>query len=58
MIICLCYYTIYYKKMSVTYQPKKRKRQRAHGFLKRTNSKSGRKIINQRRRKNRKNLAV
>jgi large subunit ribosomal protein L34 len=44
--------------MSITYQPKKRKRQKTHGFLKRTNSKSGRKIIKQRRRKNRKNLAV
>ena len=44
--------------MSITYQPKKRKRQKAHGFLKRANSKSGRKIIKQRRRKNRKNLAV
>ena len=34
--------------MSITYQPKKRKRQKTHGFLKRTNSKSGRKIIKQR----------
>ncbi|HOM68171.1 MAG TPA: 50S ribosomal protein L34 [Candidatus Paceibacterota bacterium] len=44
--------------MSITYQPKKRKRQKTHGFLKRTSSKSGRKIIKQRRRKGRKTVAV
>ena len=42
--------------MSITYQPKKKKRLRTHGFLKRMSSKGGKKIINQRRRKGRKKL--
>jgi len=42
--------------MSITYQPKKKKRSRTHGFLKRMSSKGGKKIINQRRRKGRKKL--
>ena len=44
--------------MSITYQPKKRKRQKTHGFLKRARSNSGKRVIKQRRRKNRKILAV
>ncbi len=39
-----------------TYQPHKRKAKRKHGFLKRMQTKSGRKIINNRRRKGRKQL--
>jgi len=42
--------------MSITYQPKKKKRSRTHGFLKRMSSKGGKKVINQRRRKGRKKL--
>jgi len=42
--------------MSITYQPKKKKRSRTHGFLKRMSSKGGKKIINKRRRKGRKKL--
>jgi len=42
--------------MSITYQPKKKKRLRTHGFLKRMSSKGGKKVINQRRRKGRKKL--
>ena len=42
--------------MSITYQPKKKKRSRTHGFLKRMSSKGGKKVINKRRLKGRKKL--
>jgi len=41
-----------------TYQPKKRKRARAHGFRARTKTASGKKIIAKRRRKGRAKLSV
>lgn len=41
-----------------TWQPKKLKRLRKHGFLKRMASSDGRKVINRRRAKGRKRLAV
>ncbi|MFH1193226.1 MAG: 50S ribosomal protein L34 [Candidatus Jorgensenbacteria bacterium] len=44
--------------MSVTYQPKKRKRSRTHGFLKRSRTVGGRAALRRRRRKGRKRLAV
>jgi large subunit ribosomal protein L34 len=44
--------------MSITYQPKKKKRARTHGFLKRMSTPKGKKIISRRRRKNRKKLSV
>lgn len=44
--------------MSKTYNPKKIKRQRKHGFLKRMKSKNGKAVILRRRRKNRRRLAV
>ncbi len=40
--------------MSFTYQPKKRKRARSHGFLKRSRTKTGRNTLLRRRRKGRK----
>ncbi|MCB9801851.1 MAG: 50S ribosomal protein L34 [Pseudomonadales bacterium] len=41
-----------------TWNPKKRKRVRTHGFLKRMKSLSGRAILQRRRRKGRKKLTV
>jgi len=42
----------------MTYQPKKRKRAKTHGFLSRSKTASGRKIIKGRRRAGRASLAV
>ncbi|MDP4020702.1 MAG: 50S ribosomal protein L34 [Candidatus Adlerbacteria bacterium] len=44
--------------MSQTYQPKKRKRARSHGFLTRKSSTGGRKTIMRRRRKGRARVTV
>lgn len=44
--------------MSVTYQPKKRKRARVHGFLKRSSTPGGRNVLLRRRRKGRAKLSV
>lgn len=44
--------------MSKTYQPKKRKRARTHGFLTRMKTATGKRTIRNRRRKGRKRLAA
>ena len=44
--------------MSTTYQPKKRKRAKSHGFLKRSKTPGGKTVIRNRRRKGRKNVTV
>jgi len=44
--------------MSITYQPKKKKRTRTHGFLKRMRNKQGKIIMRNRRRKGRQKLTV
>ncbi|HVB20136.1 MAG TPA: 50S ribosomal protein L34 [Candidatus Paceibacterota bacterium] len=41
-----------------TYQPKKRKRAKTHGFLSRSKTAAGRKIVRRRRRIGRKSLTV
>ncbi|MDD3399622.1 MAG: 50S ribosomal protein L34 [Candidatus Paceibacterota bacterium] len=44
--------------MSVTYQPKKRKRKKAHGFRARSKKAGGKKVLSKRRRKKRAKLTV
>ncbi|MCL4405452.1 MAG: 50S ribosomal protein L34 [Patescibacteria group bacterium] len=44
--------------MSVTYQPRKKKRARAHGFLKRSRKAGGRNVLKRRRAKGRHKLTV
>jgi len=44
--------------MSITYQPKKGKRKKTHGFLKRNETSDGRAILKRRRQAGRKKLTT
>jgi large subunit ribosomal protein L34 len=44
--------------MSFTYSPKKKKRARTHGFLKRKKTRTGSQVLKRRRQKGRKKLSV
>lgn len=44
--------------MSFTYKPKKKKRARTHGFLKRQKNKKGKQVVQRRRKKGRQKLTV
>jgi large subunit ribosomal protein L34 len=44
--------------MSFTYKPKKKKRARTHGFMKRKSTKTGQQVMQNRRRKGRKRIAL
>ncbi len=44
--------------MSVTYQPKKKKRSKTHGFRKRSKTTGGRRVLKARRAKGRAKLTV
>lgn len=44
--------------MSFTYKPKKKKRVRTHGFMKRKSTTTGQQVMQNRRRKGRKRIAL
>ncbi len=44
--------------MSLTYNPKKKKRANTHGFLRRKKTKTGKQVLARRRRKGRAKIAV
>jgi large subunit ribosomal protein L34 len=44
--------------MSLTYNPKKKKRANTHGFLRRKKTKTGRQVLARRRKKGRKRISI
>gem|GEM_PF-468556 len=55
---CKIYFLCYSVRMSFTYNPKKRKRSKSHGFRVRSKTPGGRKVLAKRRAKGRKRIAV
>jgi large subunit ribosomal protein L34 len=51
-------FLLYYLHMSFTYKPSKKKRATTHGFLARTKSANGKKVLARRRVKGRRSLSV
>jgi len=47
-----------YSNMSITYHKKKKKRSRTHGFRKRSRSRGGKRTLNRRRNKKRRQITV